>query len=72
MVLWLASDFIFLAIYFHNWYEFVERTLNDKNLGASLIDYYKYLNCKDCKESGLYCPKHRTEVEKILAIDTNC
>ncbi len=37
-----------------------------------LLDYYKYLNCKDCRESGLYCPKHRTEVEKILGIDTNC
>lgn len=32
----------------------------------SMIDYYKYLKCPYCKESGLYCSAHRKEVEKIL------
>ncbi|MCE9653414.1 MAG: hypothetical protein K8Q89_10245 [Nitrosarchaeum sp.] len=31
-----------------------------------MINYYKYLKCPDCKKSGLYCPVHRKEVEKIL------
>jgi hypothetical protein len=31
-----------------------------------MIDFYKYLNCKDCKKSGLYCLKHRAEVEQLL------
>jgi hypothetical protein len=31
-----------------------------------MIDFYKYLKCPNCKESGLYCPTHRKEVEKIL------
>ena len=30
------------------------------------IDFYKYLNCPNCKKSGLYCQKHRVEVEQIL------
>jgi len=30
------------------------------------IEFTKYLNCPDCRESGLYCPQHRIEVEKIL------
>ena len=30
------------------------------------IDFYKYLNCPDCKEVGLYCKIHRIEVENIL------
>ncbi|WP_316504196.1 hypothetical protein [Nitrosopumilus sp.] len=30
------------------------------------MDYSKYLHCNACKESGLYCQKHRTEVESTL------
>jgi hypothetical protein len=30
------------------------------------MDYSKYLNCPRCHESGLYCPKHRIEVESSL------
>ena len=30
------------------------------------IEFTKYLNCADCRASGLYCPQHRIEVEKIL------
>ena len=29
-------------------------------------DYSKYLHCQDCQESGLYCSKHRIEVEAGL------
>jgi len=29
-------------------------------------DYSKYLHCQDCQESGLYCIKHRIEVEATL------
>jgi len=29
-------------------------------------DYSKYLHCPDCQESGLYCSKHRIEVEAAL------
>lgn len=32
-----------------------------------VIAFDKYLNCPDCREYELYCPKHRIEVEKILA-----
>jgi len=31
-----------------------------------VIDYYKYLQCPKCKESGLYCKPHRLEVDNIL------
>lgn len=31
-----------------------------------IIDFTKYLNFPACKESGLYCTKHRIEVEKLL------
>jgi hypothetical protein len=44
-----------------------------------LIDFSKYLDCPDCKDSGIYCDEHRVckdsgiycdehrvEVEKIL------
>jgi len=31
-----------------------------------MIDFTKYLNCKNCRESGLYCDVHRAEVERIL------
>jgi len=34
---------------------------------AEMIDFYKYLECPACQESGLYCKKHKNEVEKILA-----
>ncbi len=27
------------------------------------MDYTKYLNCRKCKDGGLYCKKHRREVE---------
>jgi len=30
------------------------------------MDYSKYLHCLDCQESGLYCSKHRMEVEAAL------
>ena len=30
------------------------------------MDYYKYLNCTDCQDSGLYCKPHRIEVETEL------
>ncbi|MDH3341037.1 MAG: hypothetical protein OEL84_07110 [Nitrosopumilus sp.] len=30
------------------------------------MDYSKYLHCQDCQESGLYCSKHRIEVEAGL------
>jgi len=30
------------------------------------MDYSKYLHCPDCRESGLYCNKHRREVETTL------
>jgi hypothetical protein len=31
-----------------------------------MIDFSKYLDCPDCKDSGVYCDEHRIEVEKIL------
>ena len=30
------------------------------------MDYTKYLNCHNCKDSGLYCKRHRKEVELKL------
>jgi len=30
------------------------------------MDYSKYLHCLDCQKSGLYCNKHRREVETVL------
>ena len=30
------------------------------------MDYTKYLHCTACQESGLYCTKHRIEVETYL------
>ena len=30
------------------------------------MDYSKYLQCHDCQESGLYCIKHRVDVEAGL------
>ena len=37
----------------------------------SMIDFSKYLNCNDCRIIGLYCIKHRVEVEKKLFITTS-
>ena len=34
-----------------------------------MIDYYKYLKCPDCKESGMYCTIHKKEVDEILEKD---
>lgn len=33
-----------------------------------MINFSKYLECHDCKVSGLYCTTHRAEVEKKLFI----
>ncbi len=45
----------------------VERSImNDFRIFLDLINFIKYLNCPDCKDSGLYCSEHRIEVEKIL------
>jgi len=41
--------------------------MNDPDDEIPSIDFYKYLNCPDCKECWAYCPKHKIEVEKILA-----
>ena len=30
------------------------------------MDYTKYLDCNDCREVGLYCLKHRREIELKL------
>ena len=30
------------------------------------MDYAKYLNCHNCRDTGLYCKKHRREVELKL------
>lgn len=40
--------------------------MDDFRICLDLINYIKYLNCPDCKDSGLYCREHRIEVEKIL------
>jgi len=45
--------------------------MNDQNYNGDIysgIDFYKYLNCPDCVENELYCPTHRVEVDKILAL----
>ena len=48
-------------------YELVERSImNDLRILPIMIDFSKYLNCPDCKDSGVYCSEHRVEVEKIL------
>jgi len=31
-----------------------------------MIDYIRYLNCEECRKTGLYCTPHRVEVEEIL------
>ncbi len=40
--------------------------INYQSISFENIDYTKYLNCQACKDSGLYCPKHRVEVENML------
>ena len=44
--------------------------LHDKSITnvfwSQTMDYSKYLHCLACQESGLYCPKHRIEVETNL------
>ena len=35
-----------------------------------MIDYTKYLCCKNCQDSGLYCKEHRKEVETELKKQT--
>ena len=48
-------------------YDLVERSImKDFRICLDLINFIKYLNCPDCKDSGLYCTEHRIEVEKIL------
>jgi len=48
-------------------YDSVERSImNDFRNCLDLINFIKYLNCPNCKDSGLYCTEHRIEVEKIL------
>ena len=48
-------------------YHLVERSIiTSYRFCLELIDFIKYLNCPDCIESGLYCSKHKVEVEKIL------
>ncbi len=48
-------------------YDLVERSImNDFRICLDLINFIKYFNCPDCKDSGLYCREHRIEVEKIL------
>jgi len=45
----------------------VERSIMiDFRICFDLINFIKYLNCQDCKDSGLYCREHRIEIEKIL------
>ena len=36
------------------------------NKSKERVDFYKYLKCPKCVESGLYCQEHRIEVENIL------
>jgi|SaaInlV_135m_DNA_2_1039731.scaffolds.fasta_scaffold197128_1 hypothetical protein len=36
------------------------------DMSIQMIDYYKYLKCQECKDSGLYCKSHRIEVDAIL------
>ena len=39
-------------------------------MSVQMIDYYKYLKCPECKDTGLYCKPHRIEVEEILNSST--
>ena len=41
-------------------------SIDSGNVTMKMIEFHKYLNCPDCRASGLYCPQHRIEVEKIL------
>jgi len=40
--------------------------MNEICSSFEMIDFYKYLNCDECRESGLYCTEHREEVTQIL------
>ena len=31
-----------------------------------VIDFYKYLNCPNCKELEFFCTTHKIEVDKII------
>ncbi|MGI9567185.1 MAG: hypothetical protein ACR2LL_09275 [Nitrosopumilus sp.] len=31
-----------------------------------MVNYTKYLRCTECQKAGLYCTKHRVEVEMSL------
>ena len=35
-----------------------------------MINYTKYLQCKDCQDSGLYCKEHKSEVKMELKKET--
>jgi len=53
------------------WYDLIERSFNERAIFCCMIDFYKYLACPACKDSGLYCIVHRKEVEQILAEKDN-
>lgn len=44
---------------------FDDRSINDEFWSPNM-DYSKYLHCSACQDCGLYCPKHRVEVETSL------
>lgn len=46
----------------NKWWDTVEPLVFD----IETIDYRKYLNCPECKDAELYCPKHRQEVEMLV------
>lgn len=39
---------------------------NEISFLLDMIDFYKYLKCPECRDSGLYCKEHKSEVERIL------
>lgn len=45
--------------------ELYDKSITDVFL-VSNMDYSKYLHCPACQDSGLYCPKHRIEVQTTL------
>ena len=53
---------------------FTVSQLYDKSISddfwSQVVLYSKYLKCSACKESGLYCKKHRKEVENDLRKQT--
>jgi len=40
--------------------------MNEIGNSFDMINFYKYLNCDACRETGLYCVEHRVEVTKML------